>query len=502
MKSCDSLSLQIANLPIPFVPAFTCDELALIIGTCHIEAVFVIDAQTGFLVAANPRFLALAGKTAEEVQASELPFDRLVFPEDRPLFGTWHASDFEDGSKSFELRLLTGTGPEVSMEITLVPIRWIRREYLLGFARKVQDRKGQDREWKREVDEQKRKTLEAIKSSIRIYQITEKIKRTLALTKSLLDTENEAQLLESAARTLTGDGLNYRDVTFLLVNENQLEIRHSTRPFTRGHFPLSEDNRYARFVRSNFQEDELSRDEVLVPLRSRGHFLGLIEVSLFTRERIFFDDLRLVSEWQRNVLFTIGDIIGLHLDNLRLYGEVKRQSVIDPLTGAFNRHYLMVRLSAEINRSSRTRSPLSMVFIDVDELKPINDAHTHLQGDQVLRELGTILLNNLREADCVCRYGGDEFVILLPDVDGERALHIAEKLLLAVREHEFKLLDSPEEVLPVSLSLGVSTLEGDQDEDAFLKAADAALYRAKKLGRNRCEYLASGSAAPEPSGSG
>jgi diguanylate cyclase (GGDEF)-like protein/PAS domain S-box-containing protein len=489
VKSCDSLTLQIANLPIPLSTAFTSDELALIIGTCQIEAVFVIDAESGMLVAANPRFLELVGKTAEEVQAAETPFDRLVYPEDRPLFSTWHSSDFAGGSKSFELRLLGAAGHETAMEISLVPIRWIRRNYLLGFSRKVEDRKNLEREWKREIDEQKKKTLEAIKSSIRIYQITEKIKRTLALTKSLLNTENEAQLFESAARILTGDGLNYRNVTFLLVNENQLEIRHSTKPFSRGHFLLSQDNRYARFVRQNFQDDDLPRDEVLVPLRSRGHFLGLIEVSLFTRERIFFDDLRLVSEWQKNVLFTIGDIIGLHLDNLRLYGEVKRQSVIDPLTGAFNRHYLMARLSAEINRSSRSHSPVSVIFIDVDELKPINDAHTHLQGDQVLRELGAILRNHLREADCVCRYGGDEFVVLLPDVDGDRARRIGEKLLAAVRGHQFKLLDSPGQSLPVSVSLGVSTLVKEQDEDSFLKAADAALYRAKKLGRNRCEYL-------------
>jgi diguanylate cyclase (GGDEF)-like protein len=378
-------------------------------------------------------------------------------------------------------------GQELSVEISLSPMRWMRRDYLLGFVRPIGERKNLERQWQAELEEHKRRTMEAIKSSVRIYQITEKIERTLALTKNLLNTENESQLFESAARILTSEGLNYRDVSFLMVNETCLEVRHSTKPFTHGRFPLNDQNKYAQFVRRNFNFPELPKDEVLVPLRSRGNFLGLIEVNLLPRERIFFDDLRMVSEWQRNVLFTIGDIIGLHLDNLRLYTEVKRQSIIDPLTGAYNRHYFVGRLSAEMNRCARTTRPISMIFIDVDEFKAINDAHGHLQGDQVLRELGAIFMRNLREEDCVCRYGGDEFVALLPEVDADRAHLIAEKLLTAVREHRFYSLYSPEVTLPISISLGVSVLEKNQDEDLFLQAADAALYRAKKLGRNRYE---------------
>lgn len=492
LTPCDSLTQQITNIPVPVVPAFTVDELAMIIGTCFHDPIFVIDVQSGLLAAANPRFLELVGKSVEEIRASETVFDRLILPEDRALFKTWNTSDFSAATKSFDLRLQDNAGKGIAVEMTLVPIRWIRREYLLGFLRPILDRKSLEGELRQEVDEQKKRTLEAVKSSIRIYQITEKIKRTLALTKNLLNTENEAQLFESAARILTGEGLNYRSVTFLIVNEDQLEVRHSTKPFACGRYPLAEDNRYSRFVRRNFQDDEASRDEVLVPLRSRGHFLGLIEVNLFTRERIFFDDLRLVSEWQRNVLFTIGDIIGLHLDNLRLYGEVKRQSIIDPLTGSFNRNYFVTRLTAEISRCTRAKCPLSLIFIDVDELKAINDLHGHLQGDLVLRELGGIFLNNLREADCICRYGGDEFVLLLPDVDGDRAQKIAQKLLQTVRDFNFELIEPPGTPLKVTVSLGVSTLQENQNEDLFLQSADVALYRAKKLGRNRYEIFSEG----------
>lgn len=483
----EGLQLQVANLPLPLCPSFTADELTLIIGTYVTDAMFVIDPQTGNLVAVNPRLLELVGLTREEVNGANFSIDRLIYPEDRPLFHTWHGAERSPGCENFELRLVNREGKEIAAEIGLSPIRWMRKEYLLGFARPIADRKILEEEWRNQVAEHKRRTMEAIKSSLRIYQITQKIERTLVLTKNLLNTENEAQLFESAARLLTSDGLNYRDVTFLMVNEHHLEVRHSTRPLTRGRYPLADLNKYAQFVRRNFDPADVPKDEVLVPLRSRGNFLGLIEVNLLSRERIFFDDLRIVSEWQKNVLLTVGDVIGLHLDNLRLYGEVKRQSMIDPLTGAYNRHYFVGRLSAEMNRCSRTGRPISMVFIDVDRFKQINDAHGHLQGDQVLRELGALLIRNLREEDCVCRYGGDEFVVLLPEVDADRARLIGEKLLNSVREHQFRSLYSPEAVVPVSISLGISALEKNQDEDLFLQAADAALYRAKKKGRNRLE---------------
>ncbi len=440
----DTLALQIANLPISVAPSFTVDELTLILGTYHPDGAFVVDRESGFLAAANPRFLELLGISTEDFQGAPLPFEGLILPDDRPFFQVHSGGP---ASAPFEVRLVGPHGKEARVEIRAAPIRWMRRDYLLGFTRDVPDRKKLEGEWRAQIEEQKRRTVEAIKSSVRIYQITEKIERTLNLTKNLLDIENETKLFESAARILTSEGLNYRHVTFLMLNENSLDVRHSTKPFVHGRYPLSETNKYAQFVSTNFHPGDQPKDEVLVPLCSRGHFLGLIEVNLLTRERIFFDDMRIVSDWQKQVLFTIGDIIALHLDNMRLYGEVKRRSIIDPLTRAYNRDFFVGRLSAEMNRCNRAGRPVSLIFIDVDEFKTVNDVHGHLQGDQVLRDLGAIFMVNLREEDCV--------------------------------------------------SMGVSVLEKGQDEDLFIQSADAALYRAKKLGRNRA-VAAQGGDSEEP----
>jgi two-component system cell cycle response regulator len=105
--------------------------------------------------------------------------------------------------------------------------------------------------------------------------------------------------------------------------------------------------------------------------------------------------------------------------------------------------------------------------------------------------MGKLLVQNLRDVDIICRYGGDEFVILLPETDKEMAAGAAEKILQAVRAYPFKNIDNPEHQLPVTISVGVSTLERGGTEDELIKSADAALYRAKSLGRNRIAALPS-----------
>jgi two-component system cell cycle response regulator len=193
----------------------------------------------------------------------------------------------------------------------------------------------------------------------------------------------------------------------------------------------------------------------------------------------------MVVEWQKDVLHDIGGILALLIDNLRLNREIKRKSIIDPLTQTYNRHYFVSRLATEVRRARRYSRPTSLIFSDVDRFKEINDKYGHLQGDDVLQDLGKLFLASTREVDVVCRYGGDEFVILLPETSLDMARQTAEKICQSVSSHAFRNLDNPAITLPVTLSVGVSALGGEQNEEEFLRRADEALYEAKKLGRNR-----------------
>jgi diguanylate cyclase (GGDEF)-like protein/PAS domain S-box-containing protein len=166
-----------------------------------------------------------------------------------------------------------------------------------------------------------------------------------------------------------------------------------------------------------------------------------------------------------------------------LQQELREQSVRDPLTGAFNRRYLQETLPRELARCRRDHTPLSVVMIDADMFKSINDAHGHKAGDIVLKALASLLLTHSREGDVVCRYGGEEFVVLLPEADLDMAVERAESW-----RHAFAELVHRDGSVNIksTISLGVGSFPVDGgDEHSLLQAADRALYAAKRQGRNR-----------------
>ena len=477
------------NLPFSITPSFTNDELTLILGTCLPDPVFLVGAEEGNLVAFNQKFLSVLGydlDSLDSMERGDVLCEVVIFPADRGIFNTWQRTLKEGGEGNFEVRLVKKDGATLPVNMTLQAFRWKRKNYLIAFAKEISAIEEREAKLKKAIEEQKARAFEAIKSSLRMYQFNEKIKRTPLLAKKLLDIDNEDDLFKEAAKVLTSEeGLNYREVNFLLLEGDVLNVVFSTQGLKEKTFPLTDSNRFSQFIRKSFRSDQTTSSSILVPLQSRGQLVGVCEVVPYPREKLFFDESSMVNEWQNDVLEDIGGIIALLIDNLRLNREIKRQSITDPLTRAYNRHYFVGRLTAEVHRAARYSRPVSIIFVDIDEFKQINDRQGHLQGDQVLRELGRLLVENLRDVDIICRFGGDEFVLLLPETDADMAARTGDKILEAVRSHSFQSIDNPEQKLPVTISLGVSTLEPGGSEDDLIKSADAALYRAKSCGRNR-----------------
>jgi len=165
----------------------------------------------------------------------------------------------------------------------------------------------------------------------------------------------------------------------------------------------------------------------------------------------------------------------------RLRGE----ALTDPLTKAFNRRHAMRVLDGEVNRSRRDRVPLSLIALDIDLFKRINDRYGHAAGDQVLVGLVQRVQECLRSSDVCARIGGEEFLIILPATHAEEAQVVAEKLCTAIAARPFQA--GPSVSVTVTVSLGVAELEDKGSSDTLLMAADAALYSAKRSGRNRVE---------------
>jgi len=162
---------------------------------------------------------------------------------------------------------------------------------------------------------------------------------------------------------------------------------------------------------------------------------------------------------------------------------VARKALIDGLTGLWNRTYLEKRLAAELSSSLRHARPLSVIMLDVDRFKLVNDRHGHGTGDEVLREVARAFLQSTRTEDVACRYGGEEFLLLLPDTLAINAAVLAERIRQSVEQLEIRHRTGP---LKVTASVGIAdTIQSNNDSPVDL--ADAAMYAAKQAGRNRVQ---------------
>lgn len=164
------------------------------------------------------------------------------------------------------------------------------------------------------------------------------------------------------------------------------------------------------------------------------------------------------------------------------YRRIEELAELDELTGSYNRRCIMRLLDAEVEKSRQTSTPCAIALIDLDWFKRINDAHGHPVGDEVLRTFAITIFANIRPADCFGRYGGEEFLLLLPGTDGEAALRMLDRLRGIVADLDWSAF-SPG--MRVTISAGVVTLRDNDTADTFLVRADSALYSAKAQGRNR-----------------
>ena len=214
-----------------------------------------------------------------------------------------------------------------------------------------------------------------------------------------------------------------------------------------------------------------------VPMSAQGNVLGLVHLEFgpgHANEQ--GDRLRLLS--------MLADQLALALANLKLRDSLRDQSIRDHLTGLHNRRFLEESLEREVARAKRTGEPLAVFMLDADHFKRFNDQFGHEVGDMVLAELGKTIKASCRRNDLACRYGGEEFTVVLSDAAGDAAMQWGERLLAKVRQLEVKT--SAQSVGRITISAGVAFYpDHGEDVETLLQAADAALYQAKHAGRDR-----------------
>ena len=222
-----------------------------------------------------------------------------------------------------------------------------------------------------------------------------------------------------------------------------------------------------------------------VPLLAQGEVLGVLHVLSSPHSASEPEESRKpLSGAEQRLAVTLAEHIALALANLRLHESLRQQSIRDTLTGLFNRRYLEESLERELRRAIRKQRPLGLILLDVDNFKSFNDTFGHDAGDTLLRELGHFLQGHTRREDIACRYGGEEFTLILPEVTLDTTRQRAEQLREEVKclhiQYRGRALGR------ITLSLGVAAYpDHGSTAEALLRAADIVLYHAKEGGRDR-----------------
>ena len=269
-----------------------------------------------------------------------------------------------------------------------------------------------------------------------------------------------------------------RDGLFLIDNE-QLFKRY----FASSNRPLLGKYQSENHVDFFSQASAAPSSVIMSPLIRRGKYLGALNFGSYRSDRF-------ICNMATDFIEHLASVVGICLENTLNFETLRRTSLMDSLTGVNNRRFLEQRIEEELDRSQRSGMLLSCLFLDIDFFKHINDNFGHQVGDHVLAMVALTIKKQLRSNDVLARYGGEEFVALLSETDDIAASMIAERIRSNIAE---LAIDSNGQPIPVSISIGAATYDPNKVDhktvqekaESFLQAADAALYQAKREGRNK-----------------
>lgn len=240
-------------------------------------------------------------------------------------------------------------------------------------------------------------------------------------------------------------------------------------------------NKDPRFSKKVDESSKFTTKSIIaVPLKSRGKCLGVIELINKMFEQGGFKEEDLL------ILTTLADYTAIAIENARFFQRIQELTITDDLTRLYNLRHLYRFMEYETERARRYKTPISIIFLDMDKFKEINDCYGHMNGSKLLAEMAVLIIKGLRKLDMACRYGGDEFVIVMPQTSKTQAYQAAEKLRITVNEHMF--LKDEGLNLKITASFGVACMPDDaKDTSELICMADKAMYRVKNSTKNAVE---------------
>ncbi|MBN2244935.1 MAG: diguanylate cyclase [Candidatus Aminicenantes bacterium] len=224
---------------------------------------------------------------------------------------------------------------------------------------------------------------------------------------------------------------------------------------------------------------------ICIPMMAQGNAIGMLHLQRNISSQDIKEEIGGIWPGEKKRLMTaVAEHLSLAFANLKLQESLRQQAIHDSLTGLYNRRYLMEMLEREVRRAVRSRDPVGVIMLDLDHFKKINDNYGHESGDVVLQEVGRFLQTHVRQEDIVCRYGGEEFIVIMPGTSLEVCKARARSLWEGIKNIQIQVEGYTISHLSVSIGIAMSLDNNINDASELLRMADAALYKAKEKGRD------------------
>jgi len=449
---------------------------------------YITNFDTLQFIAVNRAFVNMSGYS-ESTLLTKLKYDDLIPAEDLPsLKETIKRRKNKMSAERYSSRIKTKSGKIIPVEVSAHMVKLDEHYVVIGAWRDVTQRQA----WEKTNRE---KVSELALANNRILLLTEKIKDVPKLTSSFLKMPTEEYLIKNICTALCDrQQLNYEFSSIYLLSEHYLNYCYGkgVKPRARNNgltlhprIDIRKDHALAKAFRNFLADRNMFWDNakgcIVLPLAGREKILGLILLRINPNEQKLLEANPTAKKGYYDVMETLTNSIGLAIENIRLSEALKIQSIRDGLTGVFNRRYFEITFNEEFLRAKRYKRRLALLFIDLDKFKSINDTCGHKQGDIILKEVAELLQRNSRKIDSVCRYGGDEFAVILPETDWKGASLKARNISTNVQIYRFTNINNPKKPFRIEISIGISVLSDSiNTADDMIIESDKLLFKAKK----------------------
>lgn len=474
-----------------------------------VDAQYVFDQRRDTFLAVNPAMCELTGYSETELLNLAFSATETIHPDDRAAVERSRAGAEPGQTIVSRFRLIRKNGVVRWVEARNRLVASLGEQVVIGSVRDISDQVNLERQLRSRLDseaerlrESEERSKEVVRKNARLYHLARVLEAfpRLASIAASLDTVDD--VVKQTCLYITGKyrdpghtpgdrGMGYDRCAIWLLSGPDLELAYAN-PFrvTARISRLAAPAAFLSVLSGGAEIVHTGDGSRICPVHAQNEVIGVLEVGVSRETELLTTDdpSRAMHD---SVIQSLARFLGIHLANLRLLARVQQQVIEDPLTGLYNRRHFLQRLETEFRRASRYNRALSLLILDIDNFKGVNDTHSHPQGDLVLRAIGGLLSRSFRDLDSVCRIGGEEIAVIMPETRLQDAAAKAEAIRTMVEELRIPLSAStvphqPGDTLGVTVSIGVASMgRGTADWEGVYQDADRALYDAKRAGRNR-----------------